>query len=207
MEKLEELFYLYMICNENDYLKNDGIKILKTQNKWEKQVYFEASERFGVVSIWNNHVVEQQVYSKKDGCTLFYLHYELVSMQQFRSLFKDFYKNLKEKVPPKPYKALILCSGGLSSSLYATRLETLAKLKQYPIQIDACALMYFDDVFNKYDVILLAPQVSHKQIEIMNKVNHEIPIYRIPATVYGTMSLDATLDLLVSLAKKKNIIE
>ncbi|CVH77540.1 hypothetical protein BN3662_02251 [Clostridiales bacterium CHKCI006] len=61
-----EIFYLWITLNAPSY-DVDGVSVLYQEEQWRYVIYFESQERFGNVFIWNNNVVEEQIYNKSDG--------------------------------------------------------------------------------------------------------------------------------------------
>lgn len=201
-----ELFYLWIVLNASTY-QSEGVSTLHQEEKWRYVIYFESQERFGNVFIWNNNVVEEQIYQKSNGNSVFYLHFEMDNIGQCRYLFQEFYRNLKKRTVSRPYRALICCSGGLTSCLFSTQLQELADLKKYNIRIDATAFTRLKENFENYDMILLAPQIAHYKARILSKIPKSIPIHRIDPTAYATMSLDSTFDMICQGAKVKGLLE
>lgn len=201
-----EIFYLWITLNAPSY-DVDGVSVLYQEEKWRYVIYFESQERFGNVFIWNNNVVEEQIYNKSDGSSIFYLHFEIDNIGQCRYLFLEFYRSLKKRTLDRRYRALVCCSGGLTSCLFSTRLQELADLKHYNLRIDATAFTRLKEKYETYDMILLAPQVAHYKARILNKIPKSIPIHRIDPTAYATMSLDSTFDLICTGAKSKGLLE
>jgi PTS system cellobiose-specific IIB component len=63
-------------------------------------------------------------------------------------------------------KLLLLCAGGLSTSILMKKLEKYAAGKGVPFEVIAKGINEYEDFYREYDVILLGPQVSYKKEEV-----------------------------------------
>lgn len=68
-------------------------------------------------------------------------------------------------------KVLLLCAGGMSTSMVMKKLRTYAQQNGIEdFSVDATAVSSFYDVAQDYDVVLLGPQVSYKRDELAEQV-------------------------------------
>ena len=199
------LFYRWILLNKNEYEKHHVETLVKEESD-RKIVFFESEEKFGRVTIWDNNVVEEQLYRKKDGSSAFYLHFEIADIGQCRYLFLEFYHCLVKRSEGRRFRVLICCTGGLTSCLYAAKLQELADLKRYNIRIDATAFSYLEERYDSYDLIFLAPQVAHKAAQVKQQVPKEIPVRNINPTDYATLDLDYTFNQICDLATVKGLL-
>lgn len=63
-------------------------------------------------------------------------------------------------------KVLLICAGGMSTSILMKKMEKYAKQNSFELKIEAIGMSEYEDVYKNYDVILLGPQVSYKKEEI-----------------------------------------
>ncbi len=71
-------------------------------------------------------------------------------------------------------KILLVCSGGMSSSLIKSKVNKYAQEKGLDITIDAKGSNEFTDYINGVDVILLGPQVAYQKDVITSQCS--IPV-------------------------------
>lgn len=60
-------------------------------------------------------------------------------------------------------KVLLICAGGMSTSILMKKMEKYAKENDINLQIEAIGMSDYEDTYKKYDMILLGPQVSYKK--------------------------------------------
>ena len=80
-------------------------------------------------------------------------------------------------------KLLLLCSGGLSTSMLLNRLKAEAERQQLPLQVEAHGLPEYPALAARFDVILLGPQVAHKAQQVAAASGK--PTAAIPALDYA----------------------
>ena len=90
---------------------------------------------------------------------------------------------------------LLVCTGGMSTSLIASRLEEAAEDRGLDITAEAFPSDNLADIIADYDVVLLGPQVKYKQEELAAVADeHGIPLEVIDGEAYGMMEEDKILD-------------
>ncbi|MFO7172552.1 MAG: PTS sugar transporter subunit IIB [Bacillota bacterium] len=68
-------------------------------------------------------------------------------------------------------KILLVCAGGMSTSIVMKKLQKYSDEHGLGLEhIEARGLDDYQEVYQKFDVILLGPQVSHKKAEIQKTV-------------------------------------
>lgn len=63
-------------------------------------------------------------------------------------------------------KVLLVCAGGMSTSILMKKMMKYAEDNGFTLKIEAVGLSAYQDVYKNYDVILVGPQVSYKKAEI-----------------------------------------
>lgn len=71
----------------------------------------------------------------------------------------------------KDYKILLVCSGGMSTTILMTKMQKYAEEKGFSLKVDACAMGVCQDKAPEYDVILLGPQIAYQKSSITAKVS------------------------------------
>lgn len=84
-------------------------------------------------------------------------------------------------------KILLLCSGGISSGMFARKIAEAGKEKgDEKIQVEAVGFALLGEMINKFDVVLAAPQLrfNEKPIKETCERNHKKYIF-IDSSVFG----------------------
>lgn len=80
-------------------------------------------------------------------------------------------------------KVLLVCAGGMSTSILMKKMEKYAQENHFELKIQAVGLSDYDEVYKNYDLILLGPQVSYKRAEV-ESVTH-LPVDVMNAADYA----------------------
>ena len=82
---------------------------------------------------------------------------------------------------------VLLCAGGMSTSLMVSKMEEAAKKLNFDCEIHAYGTNKAKDFGTSADMILLAPQVRFQKAEIMEKCPN-VPVETIEMMDYGMMN-------------------
>ncbi|MBM7555678.1 PTS sugar transporter subunit IIB [Halanaerobacter jeridensis] len=90
---------------------------------------------------------------------------------------------------------LLICVCGMSTSMLAEKMKQAAEERSYQINIEANVADNATDIVPDYDVVLLAPQVSHKEEEIEKIVAQyeDVELGVIDSLAYGQLDGEAVL--------------
>ena len=102
-------------------------------------------------------------------------------------------------------KIYLFCSGGMSTSILAQKMQKVADEYKVPVKITAFAHNKIDEIIKNDtpDCILLGPQVKYMYQETIDKYgNLRIPIAIIDSSDYGTMNGEKVLKTAVKLIKE-----
>jgi len=95
-------------------------------------------------------------------------------------------------------RLLVVCNGGMSSSIIVKKLKEAAESKQIELVTEANATNELGDQVGKWDVCLVAPQIMYAVDNVKKTLN--IPVaaidYRVYAIADGEKALDQALELL-----------
>ena len=92
-------------------------------------------------------------------------------------------------------KVLLVCSGGMSSSMLVRSMENEAKKREIPLSIESTGSDGIEDKISSFDVLLVAPQVRHRFERLSGAAAKAgIPAAVIDRQDYGLMRGDAVLD-------------
>ncbi|MBP2058920.1 PTS system cellobiose-specific IIB component [Lactobacillus colini] len=101
----------------------------------------------------------------------------------------------------KDYKIMLLCAGGMSTSILMKKLEKYAKENELGLSIEAVGLSstsYISEA-KKFDVILMGPQVSYRLDEVKQATGK--PVEAINPTDYALGNAKNIFDLADKLLK------
>jgi PTS system cellobiose-specific IIB component len=73
-------------------------------------------------------------------------------------------------------KILLVCAGGMSTSILMKKMSTYAAEKGFSLEIMAKGMNEYEDIVNNFDVILLGPQISYKKAEIENESKKPVAV-------------------------------
>ncbi|WP_234122542.1 PTS sugar transporter subunit IIB [Clostridium hydrogenum] len=93
-------------------------------------------------------------------------------------------------------KILLVCAGGMSTSILMKKMEAYWKEVGEELEIKAVGLSEYQDVYQKYDIVMVGPQVSYRLKEI--KENTGLPCSAIQSFDYAI----ANCPNIMKLAKK-----
>lgn len=98
-------------------------------------------------------------------------------------------------------KILLVCAGGMSTSILMKKMETYWKENGEELEIKAVGLGEYQDVYQHYDIILVGPQVSYRMKEI--KENTGLPADAIPSFDYAVANCPNIMKLARKLYAEK----
>lgn len=93
-------------------------------------------------------------------------------------------------------KILLVCAGGMSTSMLMKKMETYWKEQGEDLTIKAVGLAEYQDVCKDFDIVLVGPQVSYRLKEITE--NTSLPCAAIESFDYAV----ANCPNIMKLAKK-----
>jgi PTS system cellobiose-specific IIB component len=92
----------------------------------------------------------------------------------------------------------IFCSAGMSTSLFAQKMQQEAEKRGLDFDVEAYGLAEVDAEGPKADVILIGPQARYMVNEVSKKFPNT-PVKDVPMQVFGLMQGDKGLDLAIEL--------
>ncbi|TZE82972.1 PTS sugar transporter subunit IIB [Calorimonas adulescens] len=100
---------------------------------------------------------------------------------------------------------LLVCSGGMSTSLLVNKMAKEGQKRGINgLKVEADSVDNLDKIIDKYDVVLLGPQVQYKEKWVKEvAARHGRPYAVIPPQVYGLVDGAKALDLALNTAKKE----
>ncbi len=83
----------------------------------------------------------------------------------------------------KDYKILLVCSGGMSTSILMNKMKDYAESKGFNLMIDAVGTGAYEGVAGDYEIICLGPQIAYRRAQIQETV--DIPVVAIEPRTYA----------------------
>lgn len=103
-------------------------------------------------------------------------------------------------------KVYLFCNAGMSTSLLASKMQTVANNHKLPIEVKAYSDSKMDEIVKEEnpDVILLGPQIKYKYEDTVKKYGHTgVPIEVISLEDYGNVNGERVLKRSIVLIKEK----
>ena len=161
----------YQIVAEDEHL----IKLLTD--------YGEASITF--TQIEESTIVEFSIVSKKDDSVKFYLHFELNDEDHAKQLYDEMVETLVGLKAEKTLQVLLSCSAGLTTSMFAENLNSVAGMLGLDYHFDAVSYLSIYEEVEKYDVVLIAPQIGYMLNRLKDSLTDKL-VLQIPTAVFAS---------------------
>lgn len=94
-------------------------------------------------------------------------------------------------------KILLLCAGGMSTSLLMNKMYKAAKDINLEIEIDARPIGSVELYIDGVDIVLIGPQVRYQKSQVDDLVKGRIPVEIIDMKLYGTMNGKVILENII----------
>ena len=130
-------------------------------------------------------IIEMIVTNLADGENKFYLHFELKDLAYAQELFNEMAETLTELKSQQSLKILLSCTGGMTTSFFAQKLNDAVKLLSLDYKFDAVPFHRLYNVGFDYSVILLAPQIAY-EFQNASDILHDKLVLKIPPKVFAS---------------------
>ncbi|WP_270639856.1 ROK family protein [Longibaculum muris] len=170
--------------------KHDNIIVIETNYSYSEIIF----NRMNIIELSVTNTTTQEIE--------FYLHFQMKTMKHATELFKEMMDNIQQLVEKPKIKILLSCSGGLTTSYFASKLNEASQLLYYNYEITAIGYNELFNVGDQYDIIMLAPQISYMHAKVQEILKEQIVI-KIPPHVFAKYDVAATLALIQSALDKK----
>lgn len=162
---------------------NPNIIIIETAYSYSQIIFNEMD------------IIELSVTNTTNHEPEFYLHFQMQTIKHAIELFYEMLECIKKLVHKPITKILFSCSGGLTTSFFANKMNEASKLLF--LDYEASAVSY-NELFNvgaQYDVILLAPQISYKHAKVQEILKNKI-VLKIPPQTFAKYDVGKILSLI-----------
>ena len=162
--------------------ENDNI-IHITTNYSSSQVIFNP---LNIIELSVTNTISQNIE--------FYLHFQMKTMKHATELFNEMMNNILQLVEKPKIKILLSCSGGLTTSYFASKLNEAAQILDYHYEVKAIGYTDLFNIGNDFDVILLAPQISFMHAKVQEILKDKI-VLKMPPQVFAKYDVAETLKM------------
>lgn len=155
------------------------------QTKTYKKATISKRGLVGSITFWiKDGIIEEEIVDHT-GYSIFYLHYNIVSLKQGYYFVKDFVNAFINFLNLMDTHVLLCCSGGLSTTLFSDNFQAIADQYHFPITFEAKGIHQVKSVINQYGLILLAPQIAYMQAEVIGWTDHQQEVICLSASDFG----------------------
>ena len=162
-------------------VKKDPRLTLEEYDERTYKIYYKNKVARFVV--WPIGVIEEAI--KEEDDLLFYLHYQFYNFHFAVDLFHRMIDKLTENTNSQRHTVLLCCTGGMTTGFFAEKMNKYCELNHLLYQINASPMYELDKVYRDYDLILIAPQLRYKVIE-MSQLYKPTIVQSIDPVVFAT---------------------
>lgn len=162
----------------------------------------------GLITFNKFNIIEFQVTNTFNDEIEFYLHFQMKTMTHALELFHEMIESIKKLANRPILKILLCCSGGLTTSFFASKINSASKLLYLNMEAEAIGYTELFNIGSNYDIILLAPQISYLHAKVQDILKDQIVI-KIPPQVFAKYDVGKMLAIMQDARKqqKNNRIE
>ncbi|AUH01326.1 PTS sugar transporter subunit IIB [Prodigiosinella confusarubida] len=96
-------------------------------------------------------------------------------------------------------KIFLCCAAGMSTSMVVNNMRKVVTAKSLDIAIEAYSISEFEDMLPRYDICMVAPQVSYKFNDFKKRCDESgKACYKIEMKDYGMLNGEAILNQALS---------
>ncbi|MCD7893375.1 MAG: ROK family protein [Erysipelotrichaceae bacterium] len=190
------LFKEWILEQKQDYYQ------LHLDEKHDDVIIIESENSYGQVIFNSMDIIELCVTNLITQKNEFYLHFQMQNLKHAIDLFHEMEESIHKLINRPKVKILLSCSGGLTTSYFAEKLQEASDLLNLDYQISATSYNNLFDKGKNYDVILLAPQISYMLVKVQEILKDKI-VLNIPAQYFAKYDITNTF-LMIDKARKEN---
>ncbi len=185
LEQKQDYYHLHLDEKDNDII------VIESENSYS-QVIFNS---MNIIELCVTNLITQK--------NEFYLHFQMQNLKHAMDLFHEMEESIHNLTNRPQVKILLSCTGGLTTSYFAEKLQEAADLLNLDYQISATSYNNLFDKGKSYDVILLAPQISYMLAKVQDILKDKI-VLNIPAQYFAKYDITNTL-LMIDKARKEKV--
>lgn len=198
LQEINATIYLKWILMQDSYY-NLSIKV---DDNDDKTIIISNEMVIGKIIFYDKGIFEEELNDRQSGEKIFYLHFQLTYFNHAVELFKEMINCAIEAINKPLVRVLLCCSGGLTTTLFASKMQELAKLENLPYEIMATGYSRLFEIANDYDIILIAPQVAYMLPQAKRRLSDK-EVQTIPTKVFATNDFSGALKLVFNWYQSK----
>lgn len=187
LQDINSTVYLQWILMQNNLynlnIKRDNNVIMISNDVVEGRIIY-----------YGRGIFEEELTEIKTGEKIYYLHFQLYHYNHAVNLFKEMINCAMQVSNKSAVKILLCCSGGLTTTLFASKMKELADLENKSCKISATGYTKLFDIADDYDLVLLAPQVAYLLPQVLQHL-HNKKVIAIPPKVFASNDYSAALKM------------
>lgn len=189
------------ICEQ----KSDRYRMYLAGEQGEK-IVLETDYCRGEIAFYPQEIVELCVVSKKDDQNVFYLHFQLNTLEYAKERFQEMREAIESMAEKPPTKILLSCSCGITTYYFMDKLNQTAKLLNLDYVFFAVPYTNLYSEGGQYDAIFLAPQIAY-MCEAVRKTLPNVCVEAIPPKLFAAYDVRQFYELLEKTLQKERITE
>lgn len=201
LKEIHTQFFKEWICIQKD----KRYKVF-VDNKNQDTIYIETEYGQGEITFNPLCIIELKVINKITDNADFYLHFQMKTMKHAVELFYEMIESIIQLSNKPITKVLLSCTGGLTTGFFAQRINKVVQLLDLNLKVDAIGYNQLYEVGNKYDIILLAPQISYLHAKV-HDVLKEQTILNIPPQIFAKYDVGKIISLITKTQENKKQVE
>ncbi len=143
----------------------------------------------------NKNIIELSVTNTFNNEIEFYLHFQMRTLLHAIELFNEMLESIKKLIYKPITKILLSCSGGLTTSFFASKMNEAAKLLFFHYEASAIGYNELFNIGSEYDIILLAPQISFMHAKVQEILKDQI-VLKIPPQVFAKYDVGKMISII-----------
>lgn len=158
-------------------------------------IVIETNYSYSEVTFNTMNIIELSVTNTFTNEIEFYLHFQMKTMKHAIELFHEMLESIHKLIHRPITKILLSCSGGMTTSFFAEKMNEAAKLLYLNFEVSAIGYNQLYNVGGDYDVIMLAPQISYMHAKVQEILKDQLVI-KIPPQVFAKYDVGKTLGII-----------
>lgn len=190
LQDINTLFFKKWICLQ----ENQKYQVYISEND-QNTIYIETEYGLGELTFHPLNIIELRVTNKITQEVDFYLHFQMKTMKHALELFNEMIESIMNLSNKPITKVLLSCTGGLTTSFFAQRLNEVIQLLGLDLKVDAIGYNQLFQVGINYDIILLAPQISYLHAKVQDILKDQT-ILTIPPQIFAKYDVGKLISLI-----------
>lgn len=182
--------------------KNNQLSGIKIVLKDEECIKITTEYSESEINFHEKSIIEMMVKNNTTDDVAFYLHFQMQTLHHAIDLFNEMLACIQKLVERPKIPILLSCSSGLTTGLFAQKLNEAIELLNLNFHVDAFP---YHDLFHegeKYKAIFLAPQISYLQPKIKEVMKDQI-VENIPPAIFAKYDAGEMIKFILSVFHKK----